>query len=135
MQTYNSFLPPRRPVEQEVPYPPPGPGSLPALSQQSVPQPRVPGGPGPWAAEAGEPSATPIFDALYSEFRRLFRALPGDRSDEEDLTFTGFGYYGSATGYAPWEQPAPQGHGSFFGGGYGRSGRHRGYLSLPPGQG
>ena len=133
MQTYNSFLPPRRPVEHEAPYP--GPGFLPAVSQQAVPQPRVPSGSVPWAAEAGEPSATPIFDALYSEFRRLFRALPGDRSGEEDLSFTGFGYYGSATGYAPWEQPAPQGHGSFFGGGYGRSGRHRGYLSLPPGQG
>ena len=27
-------------------------------------------------------SATPIYDALYSEYRRLFRALPGDRSGE-----------------------------------------------------
>ncbi|MFF2662080.1 hypothetical protein ACFVUH_32570 [Kitasatospora sp. NPDC058032] len=35
-------------------------------------------------------SATPIYDELYSEYRRLFRALPGDRSGEEDLTFTGF---------------------------------------------
>ncbi len=102
MQTYNSFLPPRRPVEHGAPYPSPGPGFLPALSQQAVPQPRVPSGSGPWTAEAGEPSATPIFDALYSEFRRLFRALPGDRCGEEDLSFTAFGT-GRATGYAPWE--------------------------------
>ncbi|WP_051969491.1 hypothetical protein [Kitasatospora azatica] len=33
---------------------------------------------------------TPIYDELYSEYRRLFRALPGDRSGEEDLRFTGF---------------------------------------------
>ncbi|MER7769911.1 hypothetical protein [Kitasatospora sp. NPDC096140] len=35
-------------------------------------------------------STTPIYDELYSEYRRLFRALPGDRSGEEDLAFTGF---------------------------------------------
>ncbi|MFI9163365.1 hypothetical protein [Kitasatospora aureofaciens] len=35
-------------------------------------------------------STTPIYDELYSEYRRLFRALPGDRSGEEDLKFTGF---------------------------------------------
>ncbi|MFJ2866739.1 hypothetical protein [Kitasatospora sp. NPDC087314] len=35
-------------------------------------------------------STTPIYDELYSEYRRLFRALPGDRSGEESLTFTGF---------------------------------------------
>ncbi|NEB77667.1 hypothetical protein G3I40_20990 [Streptomyces sp. SID14478] len=36
-------------------------------------------------------SATPIYDALYAEYSRSFRALPGDRSGEEDLGFTGFG--------------------------------------------
>ncbi|MCX2182618.1 hypothetical protein KV205_19090 [Streptomyces sp. SKN60] len=36
-------------------------------------------------------SATPIYDALYSEYRRSFRSLPGDRSGEEDLGFRGFG--------------------------------------------
>ncbi|MFJ3585425.1 hypothetical protein ACIPPS_24815 [Streptomyces sp. NPDC090127] len=36
-------------------------------------------------------SATPIYDALYSEYRRSFRALPGDRSGEEDLGFRAFG--------------------------------------------
>ncbi|WP_234327123.1 hypothetical protein, partial [Streptomyces sp. NRRL WC-3742] len=35
-------------------------------------------------------SPTPIYDELYSEYRRLFRALPGDRTGEEDLSFTGF---------------------------------------------
>ncbi|MFJ1751974.1 hypothetical protein [Kitasatospora sp. NPDC088134] len=35
-------------------------------------------------------SPTPIYDTLYSEYRRLFRALPGDRSGEEGLRFTGF---------------------------------------------
>jgi hypothetical protein len=45
-------------------------------------------------------SSTPIYDALYTEYQRLFRALPGDRTDEEDLRFEGFGSYprtGSAT--------------------------------------
>ncbi|WSQ67918.1 hypothetical protein OG393_26420 [Streptomyces sp. NBC_01216] len=36
-------------------------------------------------------SATPIYDALYSEYRRTFRTLPGDRSGEEDLVFRSFG--------------------------------------------
>ncbi|WP_093801540.1 hypothetical protein [Streptomyces sp. Wb2n-11] len=35
-------------------------------------------------------SHTPIYDALYSEYRRSFRALPGDRSGEEHLGFTAF---------------------------------------------
>ncbi|MFF9015703.1 hypothetical protein ACF09C_22395 [Streptomyces sp. NPDC014870] len=39
----------------------------------------------------GGQSATPIYDALYSEYRRSFRALPGDRSGEEDLGFRAFG--------------------------------------------
>ncbi|KIF02110.1 hypothetical protein PL81_31825 [Streptomyces sp. RSD-27] len=46
-------------------------------------------------------SHTPIFDALYSEYRRAFRALPGDRTGEEDLGFTAFSYgssYGSPYG-------------------------------------
>jgi hypothetical protein len=36
-------------------------------------------------------STTPIYDALYSEYLRSFRALPGDRSGEENLGFTAFG--------------------------------------------
>ncbi|WP_435880618.1 hypothetical protein [Streptomyces zaomyceticus] len=50
-------------------------------------------------------SPTPIYDALYSEYRRSFRTLPGDRSGEEELTFRAFGtavstgVYGSGQGH------------------------------------
>ncbi|MEU3840032.1 hypothetical protein AB0E88_08360 [Streptomyces sp. NPDC028635] len=37
------------------------------------------------------PSATPIYDALYAEYVKSFRSLPGDRSGEEELGFTAFG--------------------------------------------
>ncbi|MGI5453610.1 hypothetical protein ACQEWB_10650 [Streptomyces sp. CA-249302] len=37
------------------------------------------------------PSATPIYDALYAEYVKSFRTLPGDRSGEEELGFTAFG--------------------------------------------
>lgn len=40
---------------------------------------------------AGGPSATPIYDALYAEYVKSFRTLPGDRSGEEELGFTAFG--------------------------------------------
>ncbi|MFE1801191.1 hypothetical protein ACFW9L_34235 [Streptomyces sp. NPDC059517] len=39
----------------------------------------------------GSSSATPIYDALYAEYLRTFRALPGDRMGEEELGFTAFG--------------------------------------------
>ncbi len=42
-------------------------------------------------------SHTPIYDTLYSEYLRAFRALPGDRTGEEDHGFTGFSYGGSYT--------------------------------------
>ncbi|WP_208106405.1 hypothetical protein [Streptomyces sp. GC420] len=42
-------------------------------------------------------SATPIYDALYAEYRRQFRALPGDRSGEEDLGFTAFAPFGGGS--------------------------------------
>ncbi|MCB5180518.1 hypothetical protein [Streptomyces antimicrobicus] len=45
-------------------------------------------------------SPTPIYDALYSEYLRSFRALPGDRTGEEDLGFTAFGSYGPGSGGA-----------------------------------
>lgn len=44
---------------------------------------------------SGGPSHTPIYDALYSEYRRSFRALPGDRSGEEALGLPAFGLFGS----------------------------------------
>jgi hypothetical protein len=40
--------------------------------------------------DASGSSGTPIYDALYSEYRRLFRTLPGDRTDEDSLRFNGF---------------------------------------------
>lgn len=36
-------------------------------------------------------SGTPIYDALCSEYRRSFRTLPGDRSNEENNGFKAFG--------------------------------------------
>ncbi|WP_431946499.1 hypothetical protein [Actinacidiphila sp. bgisy167] len=67
------------------------------------------------AQEASAREGTPIYDALYSEYRRLFRTLPGDRTGEEDLQFNGFADRGGAN--------------SAY-----RSGRHRGDLpALPPG--
>ncbi|MFI6854900.1 hypothetical protein [Streptomyces sp. NPDC050416] len=44
------------------------------------------------------PSATPIYDALYAEYVKSFRALPGDRSGEEELGFTAFGNLPHSTG-------------------------------------
>ncbi|MGW1510320.1 hypothetical protein [Streptomyces sp. NPDC002394] len=68
-------------------------------------------------ASAG-PSPTPIFDALYSEYRRSFRTLPGDRSGEEELGFRAFatvlstGLYGQghrpAAAYPAQQHPHPQ---------------------------
>lgn len=40
--------------------------------------------------DASGGSGTPIYDALYSEYRRLFRTLPGDRTGEDALRFNGF---------------------------------------------
>ncbi|WP_329587957.1 hypothetical protein OG500_11520 [Kitasatospora sp. NBC_01250] len=66
------------------------------------------------------PTPTPIYDELYSEYRRLFRALPGDRSGEEDLRFTGF---------AVRERPFPGSHASAHLGPH--SGPHAGSLHAP----
>ncbi|NUS15152.1 MAG: hypothetical protein HOY69_27775 [Streptomyces sp.] len=72
------------------------------------------------AQEAGRSggSATPIYDALYSEYRRLFRTLPGDRTGEEALQFGSFG---------TWHPEVPPA----------APGRHRGNApaALPPGRG
>ncbi|MFJ7179102.1 hypothetical protein ACIQXA_22490 [Streptomyces massasporeus] len=62
----------------------------------------------------GGPSATPIYDALYAEYVKSFRALPGDRSGEEKLGFTAFGntphgsgsYGGSYSAYSAGAQSA-----------------------------
>ncbi|MFF9089351.1 hypothetical protein ACF1BE_23600 [Streptomyces sp. NPDC014991] len=47
---------------------------------------------------SGGPSATPIYDALYAEWVRTFRTLPGDRSGEEELRFSAFGEFPDGTG-------------------------------------
>ncbi|NEB02131.1 hypothetical protein G3I78_24145 [Streptomyces sp. SID13726] len=47
---------------------------------------------------SGASSATPIYDALYSEYVKTFRSLPGDRSGEEELGFTAFGNIPHASG-------------------------------------
>ncbi|WP_449481384.1 hypothetical protein [Streptomyces avidinii] len=52
-------------------------------------------------------SHTPIYDTLYSEYLRAFRALPGDRTGEEDLGFTAFSYGGSYTGSASGAYAGP----------------------------
>ncbi|WP_338694979.1 hypothetical protein V2W30_08570 [Streptomyces sp. Q6] len=56
-------------------------------------------------------SATPIYDALYAEYRRSFRSLPGDRTGEEDLGFTAFGAgsYGTRQHGTPY-YPTAQHH-------------------------
>jgi hypothetical protein len=75
----------------------------------------------PHDAVAG--SGTPIYDALYSEWRRLFRALPYDRTGEEN-----FEVHALFRGWLPAcdHRSAPVPHGN---------GRHReqGPAALPPG--
>ncbi|MFJ1600840.1 hypothetical protein [Streptomyces sp. NPDC088261] len=56
-------------------------------------------------------STTPIYDALYSEFRRSFRALPGDRSNEENLGFTAFGTGLHASSHGGYGGHGHTGHG------------------------
>ncbi|MEV0412180.1 hypothetical protein AB0I68_15600 [Streptomyces sp. NPDC050448] len=58
-------------------------------------------------------SHTPIYDTLYSEYLRAFRALPGDRTGEEDLGFTAFSYGGSYTGGPAYGGDSPYGGGSY----------------------
>lgn len=67
-------------------------------------------------------SNTPIYDALYSEYRRLFRALPGDRSGEEKFQFHSV--------VPPWQPQQDHRQPPSYG-----TGRHRDHLpaALPPG--
>lgn len=55
---------------------------------------------------APQRSATPIYDALYAEYQRLFRALPGDRTGEEELRFERFGTV-RGVGTGSWGDPPP----------------------------
>lgn len=63
------------------------------------------------APQSHTASVTPIYDALYAEYRRSFRALPFDRTGEEDLRFSGFGHQLVAHG-----QYGGQGHFGQLGG-------------------
>ncbi|AZM52441.1 hypothetical protein DMA15_07360 [Streptomyces sp. WAC 01529] len=91
----------------------------------------------------GERSATPIYDTLYSEYRRAFRALPGDRTGEENLGFTAFGTgpYGMQHRgdgrYDSRPDPRQNSFGQFHGGRYGQhdhyaTGQHHVPAALPP---
>ncbi|MER6119974.1 hypothetical protein E6R60_20915 [Streptomyces sp. A0642] len=103
---------------------------------------------------SGGPSQTPIYDALYSEYRRSFRALPGDRSGEEHLGLQGLGagFFGSraplsvhsghtggasgtTSGTAAGHGSGPSSHTGSLGS-WQRVGRHAGRVqpaALPPG--
>lgn len=50
------------------------------------------------AHAASSPSSTPIYDALYAEYVKSFRTLPGDRTGEERLAFGGPWRYGHGSG-------------------------------------
>ncbi|MFF1276938.1 hypothetical protein ACFVZC_26545 [Streptomyces marokkonensis] len=66
-------------------------------------------------------SATPIYDALYTEYVKSFRTLPGDRSGEEDLGFTAFGNIPHSTGSYGGHSPGSFGA-SLVSGAYGAYG-------------
>jgi hypothetical protein len=70
---------------------------------------RIPGSPASHGHSPSGDSGTPIYDSLYAEYRRLFRALPGDRTGEEELRFEGFGtVHGTGVGHwdnSPWQTP------------------------------
>ncbi|MEU6126876.1 hypothetical protein [Streptomyces sp. NPDC047123] len=78
----------------------------------------------------GEHSATPIYDTLYSEYLRAFRALPGDRTGEEELGFTAFGTgpYGSQR----HDYRHDQRHGSYGQFQVARYGQHDHYMGHHP---
>lgn len=55
-------------------------------------------------------SATPIYDALCAEYRRAFKALPGDRSGEEGAEFAPFDSLPSTVDWdciSSWEAARP----------------------------
>lgn len=88
------------------------------------------------STESHPASVTPIYDALCSEYRRSFRALPGDRSGEEDLRFKafgphqgGYGYAGQLTGQSAY--PGQSGYNAVWESYYGRP-RGSQLPALPP---
>jgi hypothetical protein len=79
------------------------------------------------------PSATPIYDALYTEYVKSFRSLPGDRSGEEDLGFTAFGNIPRSTGSYGGHSPGTFGA-SLVSGAYGGYGAGAGSTRQGTGQ-
>lgn len=80
------------------------------------------------------PSATPIYDALYAEYVKSFRSLPGDRSGEDKLGFTAFGSIPHRTSPSAGTDSSV-GHGSgSFGGSYGAYGAGAGGARQTAGQ-
>lgn len=92
-------------------------------------------------------SPTPIYDALCVEYRKSFRALPGDRMGEEDLGFVAFSALGRLDHRDRHDQTdqhtQPGQHRGFMNTGQGHAGgrgdrepgggRHRVHLpALPP---
>jgi hypothetical protein len=76
----------------------------------------IPGMRAPYEQPTG--STTPIYDSLCAEYSRLFRALPGDRTGEEELRFTGFGHLhgvGGWQGYGRHPEPTYSGYASYTG--------------------
>ncbi|TGB03124.1 hypothetical protein E4099_20030 [Streptomyces palmae] len=57
-------------------------------------------------------SGTPIYDALYAEYRRLFRALPGDRTGDEELGFVSFAELGQNDRRPTWQRQTGGGRGA-----------------------
>ncbi|MEZ0066525.1 hypothetical protein ABIA32_002537 [Streptacidiphilus sp. MAP12-20] len=106
MHTFDTFPPPRREAR-----------AWPAYAETVAVPAAIPAMRPAFERDAGRD--TPIYDALYSEFRRLFRSLPGDRTGEESFKLPYF------SDFTPPQVPhlAPPG-----------AGRHRSYLSLPPGE-
>ncbi|MFI1971133.1 hypothetical protein [Streptomyces cinnamoneus] len=82
-------------------------------------------------------SVTPIYDSLCSEYRRSFRALPFDRSGEEELKFKSFAPQPGGYGYANQLSgpSAYQGQSTYNAVWESYYGNRRGQLpALPPGQ-
>ncbi len=75
-----------------APYPHPIPGMRPARDHG-----------GPLRADRG--GSTPIYDELYAEYRRSFRALPGDRTDEPEVpeSLRGGNWRPTAASPGQWE--------------------------------
>ncbi|TQL23361.1 hypothetical protein [Streptomyces sp. SLBN-134] len=70
-------------------------------------------------------SATPIYDALYTEYVASFRSLPGDRSGEEELGFVAFGDIPHSTAPHGGHSPGTFGA-SLLNGAYGAGGGRQG---------